>query len=542
MIFQTPQMLFFSLNENLVKSFERYVRYSGKGFREGKYFKLIRDAKHNSKNPAPHFFEHSVDLIFLLEKYEVKDLANLILIFDLNETDNKLKTNIEEIILLYPEVRIIFISFNNDWTNHFINNSVSHVNKPEINIPFIHSYNPFTEGALDLIITGRFNLFDASNLRCYIKQKICDSVKMKENNYKELQNSRSNNFTLVVDEERNQTFFNSYALYRYGFRALPVISFNNLWYTREKVDQIKANRKNLIVRDYDLQFEDYEDIKSKSNCGFDINNILHCLRGIQFDRKKNEWTLKDIFWKNFKDYEFETWFISRLFDADDMENNQNDPSSPVLHLNNKKDDIEIDKKNSIAYLRGINKPVDGFIELCDIPAVRESYKNLKKINGYMILRRTDDDSHSISPKILHIGEALLQRSKKYFENKMYIVSAVMAQEVLEVLNGFHFLVMMNALYQKAISETYIETEFIGIKNIGKGAQKRFKEIKNEAERICRGNKEALRNVLSQIFADIRHIYREKEQFEAADEAHKEFISVNYKFKLGIKKNNETKKN
>lgn len=565
MIFKTPQVLLFSLNENLVKSFERYVSYTEKEFKERANFKLIRENNSQGKLDREISkaleFEDPSQLLFLLEDKKPEELANLILIIDIynSKGKNNLKSVIQDIVVQYPEVKILFISFNDDWVYFFpkieppqdekekenksIDAEKNGKNKAidiKVELPSIHSFNPFEKNALRLAVNGNVNLFDASNLRNYLKQNIFSSLKT-HTNYPLLQKSRAANLALAIDEERHQTFFNSYTLFKYGFRVLPITTFNELYFYKNNTSKFNNHLK-LIIRDYDLQFEDYDEIDTLKNLYSDRDdltkdNILKNLRGVDKPDKKfnNSSAINfDLIWSPFYDSSetMQTYFVTRIsaFEDNDVESVEKicvlDSKQYNHKFNNCKKGIQIDSEE--VYLRGINKPVDGFQEFFNIEIIKDRAEECNDKTFFDIKRDVNLGSHSVSPKILHIGEALLKRAEKCFDNKMYIVSAVLAQEALEVLNGFHFLVMLGAVYQKAISETHIETESIGIKSIGTGAKSRFQEIKINVNRICRGNKEAEKNVLSQIFNDVRHIYKENEQFEAADEALKEFISINHK--------------
>jgi len=581
-------MLFFSLNDYLVNSFERYVRFTEKEFKQRANFKILRENKLAIK------FEDPAQLQFLLEDKQPVEIANLILIIDIYESKNKtnFKDVIQDIVIQYPEIKILFISFNDDWVSFFPKVEVKNKKEDgngnqemtedggdepsdikieiEIEIPSIHSFNPFEKNAFRLAVNGKVNLFDASNLRNYLKRNIFSSIET-HTNYQKLQYSRASNLALTIDEERHQTFFNSYALYKYGYRVIPIITFNELYYYRTNISKIKDNLK-LIIRDYDLQFEDYdeiENIREESDKKLNKKNILDHLRGCKVNNNEvNESAVHtllnkencckvnnngvneaNLIWDKFEGKNLEIHFVTRIPDLEDnSENEDKDKDKENISVVKEfkfnkiqkelnKNGIYIDKENNQVYLRGINKPVDGFQELLDIGQVKKRVEDIIDIDFFTTKRDGNLGSHSVSPKILHIGEALLHRSEKYFENKMYILSALLAQEALEVLNGFHFLVMLNAVYQKAISETYIETESLGIKNIGEGTKNRFQEIKLEVKRICRNNKEAEKNVLSQIFNDLRHIYKEKEQFDAADDALREFVSLNHKISYDYLSNN-----
>ena len=118
--------------------------------------------------------------------------------------------------------------------------------------------------------------------------------------------------------------------------------------------------------------------------------------------------------------------------------------------------------------------------------------------------------------------------KYYYEDKRYIHAAVLAQETIEVLNGFHEALLLKAYHILAVSENAIAMNTIGgdeeaLKN---DAIFRISKIDYEIERILRrpkengnGNedrREFKYNILNQIFSDCRKICKEKEHFAAED--------------------------
>lgn len=545
MIFVTQELLFFSLNDYTTVAFERYVKYTGKEFKRFSEFSLIRQENGTAKT-----FKHLKELMQFIDTFELVRLANLIIVIDqysFNEADKQQNNEIiNELIVGYPEVKIVFLSYSSfDWINHFgwepkhlrckIENSsrwfckkpVCNTDKPLCNIefPYIHTLN-FTDKYsydLDLLIRGQSNLFDASNLRCLVKQIIFEKIRIRTN-FPKNQCSRNDNFSLVVEEEIQQAYFNSYALYINGFRALPVISCKELNYIKalkvHNPDIQYNNHFKLIIRDYDLQFEDYqsESIQLKE------------LRGISYSDKW-ERHLTNI-WENFG-ANIQTWFVTRL----DRKIDKDETSVPQIQNNAFKrcENNDVSRYGIIlegkkAYLRGLTKPLNGLYELHEINVVKESYDriNKEKSPGINNKRENDtDDSHSTPPYIFHIANNLLTRSQRYYSEKMYMLSALLAKEALEVLNGFHFMMMLKAIYIYSVAETSLVMDSLGANEdiLADNTKKELENIKKIVQRICKNNPKAMDNVLGQIYNDIRHICRDKEQFKSADIALNEMVNL-----------------
>ncbi|MFZ4520245.1 MAG: hypothetical protein ACOYNC_00990 [Bacteroidales bacterium] len=640
MIFQTQEILFVSFNEFTADSFERYVTQTAKEFAKNSNFRLVRESKDKAMQ-----FTHLTQVQYFLESLELNSLTNFILIIDHNsfplEKEEDFKQVLKEIILQYPEVKIAFFTVeDNDysWKRLFtckdlacrdIKNSQSCKLTPEnhgkahkaeqnpkadpplrkneaniykckicqinIKVDYIHSFNFFEKDAFDLLIRGQSNLFDASNLRNVIKQEIFSNLPV-NSNYPKLQCSRNQQLGLSVDEEIFQAYFNAYALYLNGYRALPVVSFKEL----EKLSKMFSASENrfridsglkIILRDYDLQFEDYDlaadnytilhelrgtkpayiEVVLNTKCRYDVekgefscvpaklqlveneikkwgDNLIHTKSNsiitLNKDGKKRAITL-DLYEKFWQPFETEIWLITGLpkkktkREQDVFIRNNDfctDDKSKYLGLSKLKCSIDI-------IGRGLNKPIDGFTEFQDIDPIGKSKEKIKEKLS-ISSSRGQTGSHSTPPIVLHIGEALLNRSVGYYKEGNYLLSSLLAREACEVLNGFHFILILKAIYQYAIAETRLITECHGIDEdkVASYSRKRMRDIIHHVDRLCANREHARKNILSQIFNDMRHIYKEKEQFKASDEVLNQLITVRYGTNISWLKNSWEKFN
>lgn len=555
MIFVTQELLFFSLNNLTAEAFERYVKYTGKEFKEFSEFRLIRQEEGKAKT-----FRHIKELVQFLDILELVRLANLILVIDpysLKDEEQD-KRIIEELIVGYPEVKLVFLTnASYDWKEHFNWDAVhlkcqieaqdkcvckdhdsqtDNINTSpvcKLEFPYIHSlnYNGYLDYDFDLLIRGQSNLFDASNLRCIVKQIIFNNIKIRTN-FPKNQCNRNHNFALVAEEEIQQAYFNSYALYINGFRALPVISCKELKDLAENSKdpnyspEAQSSHFKLIIRDYDLQYEDYKA----------VDVPLNKLRGISYNKTLQKWQMEDelTLWKDLCNCKktIQTWFVTRL--------NKHKSEKSVPQINNTdfkkcttdeiKYGIRISENKEKAYLRGLSKPLNGLYEIHKINVVKESFAKVKETSSIIIKRDDDsDDSHSTPPTIFHIANSLLTRSQNYYKGKMYMLSALLAKEALEILNGFHFMMMLKAIYLYSIAETSLVMDSLGANEdiLSDNTRISLDYIKKIVQRICEDNPKAMENVLGQIYNDIRHICKDKEQFKSADIALNEMVNIRH---------------
>lgn len=577
MIFQTQEVLFFTLNNNRAKSFNDYITTTGMEFRKFSSFIFYREVNGKEKT-----FRHIQELAYILERLELERLANFIVIIDYNSLPDEdlsreeysdevfYSKKIKELILQYPEVKFVFEGNDDGWLSLFKETELQCKlednykcekcisNKEcKIKIKYIHEFNYFVDNAFALLINGKSNLFDASNLRNAIKQEFFGDDNLKiQTNYPKTQCSRNNNLALCIDEEIQQSYFNSYAMYIHGFRAMPVVSYRELEKIANDTEKIIDEKDiKIIIRDYDLQFEDGDPEE------------IHYLRGMK--RETDKWsgvnkTIDDkvgekkkvTFWDKFK--VIDTYFVSR-FDESDNDNTPNvQPPSQFSkefkrqnnQATNEKSGIRFTADNKKAYLSGLPKPVDGLMEFRTIPEVSKNVDIITETTDFKINR--NEGGHSVSPFITHIAESLISRSHNYYNNGHYMLAALLAKEATEVLNGFHLMMMLDATHLQSISENAMVMSILGgdERKLANHTTTRLNQIECEINRICIDNPGARKNVLNQIYNDIRHTCRSKEQFKSADVALGKMIenrfaplnALNFIQKHKNKRNYKIKKN
>lgn len=612
MIFKNQELLFFSLNDLTAKAFELYVSVSQIENNEFSQFTLIRNEHDGNK---AKLFNHFNELFPLLDNLDLVRLANLIIVIDTyslpnpehNSVSEKIKSKIKELFIRYPEVKIVFFdkdsiidlylddisSFNDLYSNIIRCSGIKENNKCvrkncsdgsgvdcSLKIKSLHKFNPFqkieilkSEGqeddkngttsisAFDYLVRGQSNIYDASNIRNSIKQWFYSEIGVKAN-YRRAQCSRVSHLALSVEEEIWQSYFNGYALYSLGYRVLPVVSCLELRRIVAKCDP-KKDSIDLVVRDYDLQFEDYQNVKynlqrlrglknppkelqeeklkwyslliSKFKKGFGRNRELD---------KEKKWKLAKGVWDKLleKHTNAKISFITRL----DTTFNKSYPClnnsyfKKIYNKSNTSKDKKLNEEeqkairagmaiteSNHAILRGITKPINGIFAMLAIDeAISEVYE-LSIDTDYMNTDRDEERGHSIPPVILHIAEVLLNRSKEYYKKKMFMLSALLAKETMEVLNGFHFMMMLESLYWLTLAETNLIISTLGIdeKAIEINTLKRLKNVKTQVKRITKNNSHARSNVLHQIFNDVRQACYEKELYLAADVALNELVNV-----------------
>ena len=155
-------------------------------------------------------------------------------------------------------------------------------------------------------------------------------------------------------------------------------------------------------------------------------------------------------------------------------------------------------------------------------------EEIMKNQAWVIDTSRENHDHGVPLDVYDLVKSMLERSRKYYENQNYIKAAVISSEVIELLNGFHEALMLQAYHILAISENAIAMNTIGgdERLLKEDTMFRIKKIEQETDRILSRSKdegqtlidrkEFQYNVLNQIFSDCRKTCKEKEHFKAED--------------------------
>lgn len=529
------------------------VYYSNNDVNTDKFDVLLTDINRRAglqtypKYPMFHLCKMEHDAVsykklkYFIEAQDIRVLASLIVVVDYfsfkkSGEEAPIQEILRELIVEYPEVKFVFHKTKDtpDSFGNFlgIENVEATIKKEDgeyitetfkVLDEYLHYIHTLDENepdekdiidAVKLLVHCESNLFDASNLRNTIKAYFfsgrdgCQNVKL---NYANIQTSRSLNLAYCIEEEKSQNLFNSYALYINGYRVRSINTLTEL----KTASAINKPKPSIIIRDFDLQFEDKP---AEGEEGNEINKI----RG--FDRTKQTLAL-DPYWKNLSSVK--TYFITQA------SKNELRLSHPKERSDNGNAGFINDKEKGWGIV-GLQKPINGIYALHEIPDIKLVYRSCQDSSEFNIdrINSKGNTGHSTAPFMYHIAESLIDRAQKYYDIEEYMLAAILSREALEVLNGFHKTLMWKACHLHAISENALIMDQIGCndKILAINTQKRLLDIKNEVARISGKNK-ANKNVLSQIFNDIRQTCRDREHFESADIALKMMVHETHKFPL-----------
>ena len=175
---------------------------------------------------------------------------------------------------------------------------------------------------------------------------------------------------------------------------------------------------------------------------------------------------------------------------------------------------------------------------------KQLWKDELKKQEWIIDTSRENHNHGVPLVIYDLIQSMLARAKHYYNIGKYIRSAIIASEAIEILNGFHEALMIQAYHILAISENAIAMNAIGgselalkedtlfrITKIQHDIDRLLNRSKNEEQtntgrryrilnRLFKNSKAERRefkyNILNQIFSDCRKVCKDKEYFGAED--------------------------
>lgn len=529
-------LLYFSLNPERRLVFWHNVKKRNINYALNADFIYLQLEKYNHCKDLYHFIEQytedlqslyvivDIESIYTIidnkdkaqEHYQIEDIRNLVLSFPEVHFLFDISNESDLCLFLFPDEKKIINQYKDKFPQKEWEDIKTRLNTKLISFPW---HDPLSEHLDDLklfylFIAGRDNTFDASNLRYVLKNWKYITLKVGKRNYSLIQNSRATHLAICIEEEAQQNSFNSYALYKNGYRVLPVTSALELRQVNKQITEIKQTTKEevLIVRDYDLQFEDE---------GEDVNKI----RGYKYCTKEDlneEYNYKvgwndlqvvdgqesrNLYWNNLNDYQ--KIYISKGHENFTLK-------APISEC-----EKGISEDKSKIVLEGIYKPVSGiYYPFHKIDSIRTRFTKTRQ-NEEMRISRLNHN-HSTPLDIFDMTNLMISRAEAYYDKGKYRLAALISSEAIEILNGFHQRLMIKAHYINAKSENAIAMDIVGGDELYLSNDTRFriqitKDFINRLHLEGQERNNSGVNILNQIFNDCRQYCKEKEHYLSEEE-------------------------
>lgn len=567
------KVLYFSVNCQHVKGFNSWAE-------EQNIIKPIKWLDDILPNPVLN------DLPKIIENQKNKDRLIVIIdylsliteIVDERECD-EIASLVRLTILQYPEVDFLFDQTDvpDDWLSgiEFLLGKKRESDELSQVAQGFHIFRKDDGFVFSLL---RFdNLFDGSNLRWAVRTKYYRNLELENEggNFEKLQTARKNSLSIVVDDEPRQSRYNGYALYASGYRVILIHTARMLLALNDCIEKGIFSKPQIVVRDFDLQFpdaskkKDYDEetnkyhntiswdnnwktIKEKEGkvanllqfSNKDVPKMIDSIRDYRFygeNSLSNSWedlysdrTMSSPFWGWTDDTNGHRTYVYVVTNGHDM-----------MHINHSKYHIWRIKDKWLE-VQGIEKPVSGlyypfFTKLKDEtgnPIIRNHFEKstrygLRQGRKYAINKKRREHNHGVPVDIYNVVSEMQHRAEKYYEEERFVKAALLAEETIELLNGFHYQMMIKAFQLKFLAENSIAMNVIGAdeRQLVMDAEMRIKYIKEDIRRIVyplnKGGKQNWitdiitlfrrrkkeHEILSHIFSDCRDTCRNNEFFD-----------------------------
>lgn len=356
----------------------------------------------------------------------------------------------------------------------------------------VHEFNTQERTKLNAyhkIVMGKSNSFDASNLRWASMEIKYILQGQKGRNFQQIQDSRNSNLASCVHSDDESTILHCYLLFASGYRSIPVSSTYELNRNCGKVP--------LIIRDWNLLFANEDRISGE--------NARPAILGYKIEDGNIELVESD-YWD---------WGKKYFFISCECEKKLEKSAAEITRNNNNIVNLPGTVSPTI---NGIYKDISTILQL---NIISESSPNYEREN--VSINKSIDTQKMI--------QEMNERANRYYKQKYYVYSALVARIALELNNGFFQTLSAKSIYILSLAENAIAVNnLLGDEElIAEDAKIRIKFIEKEVKRLL--NKTASSNLTHQIFSDCRYYCKEKERFKSEDVFISEMAHINDGFSI-----------
>ena len=343
----------------------------------------------------------------------------------------------------------------------------------------VHEFNTQERTKLNAyhkIVMGKSNSFDASNLRWASMEIKYILQGQKGRNFQQIQDSRNLNLASCVHSDDESTILHCYLLFASGYRSIPVSSTFELNRNCGKVP--------LIIRDWNLLFANEDRISGE--------NARPAILGYKIEDGNIELVESD-YWDWGKKYFFLSCGCGKKLNK----------SAEQIKIKKNEKNVESLSGTTSPTINGIYKDLSTILQQ---GTISEDPLNLEREN--VSINKSIDTQKMI--------QEMNERADRYYKQKYYVYSALVARIALELNNGFFPTLSAKSIYILSLAENAIAVNnLLGDEElIAEDAKIRIKFIEKEVKRLL--NKTASSNLAHQIFSDCRYYCKEKERFKTED--------------------------
>jgi hypothetical protein len=342
--------------------------------------------------------------------------------------------------------------------------------------------------------------FDPTGLRTLLRNQFLGRVFGSENDWTNSEVARRHlaarldTLTVVIDEEQEMAMFAAYSAYKFGARAWMVTTYEALSDTANPSWHDSEARGIVIIRDLDLRFPDYPETSPNPDKGtslrIELKNIYSdawkgllppasTVRVISYDRhvleKRPKWDAESLRWGQSRNGKTTTYY-------------------------------------------GLEKP------LRSIYAVKSLLGRDAVLQELPVPRDMQKSDHHAAPyENLRISWDLQEQAEECRSDsdvKVCIMRALLAQEAYSLLLGMSPTSCLRAIREMTSAEAAAEGESAGVSHT-LTVRDRRKDLEKTVSNL--NLKDGGANFLAKVWAQLRAVYKESEQFEASEEANAESL-------------------
>jgi hypothetical protein len=314
-----------------------------------------------------------------------------------------------------------------------------------------------------------------------------------------LLNSRLRRFAVIVEEEIDVALLAAYSAYKLGARAWLVNSYQEFRCALVPSWRNQAGSEVTVIRDLDLRFADYP---SRDSLDPSIRRQLRDVHSAPWQGLPAGCTVRVL------SQELNVTQESDFWSQEDRRLGQHT-----------RDDY-----TGVEYL-GLQKPLRSLFAMSDLLNIQPPRSLVSSLGVADELG--EQVAHGAPYQNLRIAQHLLSQAKEcraQHNVDANIVGALLAQEAYSLLLGMSRTSSLDAILETNLCEVRAEGESAGVTHEVQIGSRR-EDLETSTESLHAG--EAGFNFLSKAWAELRLMYRETEQFGAAEEANAESLSYGH---------------
>ena len=355
-------------------------------------------------------------------------------------------------------------------------------------------------------------MFDPTGLRTLLRNQFLGQVFGKPGDWsnsrpaRQRLASRLQNLVVVVDEEPEIASFAAYSAYKSGARSWTITTYQGLLDPAIPTWRDSKTRNLWLFRDLDLRFPDYEEDPNSK----DKETPLRL-------------QLKDIGSQLWSELRLPTQTTVRVisYDSRVLESKPNWEPRP-LRVGQEEGDP--DK----CHYYGLRKPLRSMYAIRSIFG-KTTLGTTTVLSGLPIPKDlekgkgAEKDHHAAPYHNLKLAWDLLEQAEEcraQSDVEASITRAFLAQEAYSLLLGMSQTSSLRALREMALAETIAEGESGGVSHALEIGDRR-KDLSSTVANLNLKDEGA--NFLAKVWALLRAVYKESEQFEASEEANAESL-------------------